>query len=158
MNELQFLARDEADTQRLGRILAQRLPPRITVALCGTLGAGKTRLVQAVAVACGVEPERVVSPTFTLCHEYRGDRPIYHLDLYRIRDEDELLQLGFEEYFDSDAITFVEWADRFPDQLPRARLEIQIDVLDATARRFHLRSTTTDLDAVLQGVADRLAH
>src|SRR5688572_16392277 len=117
MTSLAFIAHEEADTKRLGAALAAVLPDGTTVALCGTLGAGKTRLVQAVAKACGVTGE-VVSPTFTLCHEYQGERTIYHLDAYRVRDDDEFLQLGVEEYFDSPALTFVEWGDRVINCLP----------------------------------------
>ena len=150
MKPLQFVAHNEQDTRRLGALLAELLPCGTTVALCGTLGAGKTRLVQAVAVACGVEPDRVVSPTFTLCHEYPAAHPLYHLDLYRIADEDELAALGLEEYFESDGVTFVEWADRFPQQLPLARLEIRIEILDMSSRRFSISSTTKDHQAIVQ--------
>jgi tRNA threonylcarbamoyladenosine biosynthesis protein TsaE len=156
MDPLQFVARSEQDTQRLGSLLAQLLPPGTVVALCGTLGAGKTRLVQAAALASGVEPDRVVSPTFTLCHEYQGDRPVYHVDLYRIADEDELAELGLEEYFESDGVTFVEWADRFPQQLPHARLEVQIEILEISSRRFSIHGTTVDCDAIVQRLANRL--
>ena len=89
MNELVFDATDETATERFGSSLAAILPPGTTVALCGTLGAGKTRLVQAIAVAYGVPREQVVSPTFVLCQQYHGAREINHLDAYRIRDEDE---------------------------------------------------------------------
>jgi tRNA threonylcarbamoyladenosine biosynthesis protein TsaE len=123
-------------TERLGRALAEVLPPGTTVALCGTLGAGKTRLVQAIAAACGVPREEVVSPTFVLCHEYHGTRDIYHLDAYRLRDDDEFLELGPEEYFASPGLTLIEWADRVIDCLPRERIEIRIEVTGPEARRF----------------------
>jgi tRNA threonylcarbamoyladenosine biosynthesis protein TsaE len=76
MNEYRFLANSESDTRRLGAALARSLPAGTTVALIGTLGAGKTRLVQAVATACGVPPETVVSPTFVLCQEDHGSPSI----------------------------------------------------------------------------------
>jgi tRNA threonylcarbamoyladenosine biosynthesis protein TsaE len=138
MHEFVFQADDESDTQRLGAALARTLPSGTTVALIGTLGAGKTRLVQALATACGVPPETVVSPTFVLCHEYHGQRSLYHLDAYRLKDDDEFLQLGPEEYFESDGITLIEWADRVLNCLPPQRLEIHIDVVGHTARRFRL--------------------
>jgi tRNA threonylcarbamoyladenosine biosynthesis protein TsaE len=138
MNEFLFLANDEFETQRLGAALAQALPPGTTVALIGTLGAGKTRLVQALAAACGVPPKTVVSPTFVLCQEYHGQRTLYHLDAYRLKDDDEFLQLGPEEYFASDGITLVEWGDRVIACLPPQRLEIHIEVVGDTARQFRL--------------------
>ncbi|MEN6556898.1 MAG: tRNA (adenosine(37)-N6)-threonylcarbamoyltransferase complex ATPase subunit type 1 TsaE, partial [Thermoguttaceae bacterium] len=95
-----FDAVEESDTARLGAALAEVLPNGTTVALCGTLGAGKTRLVQALAEASGVERRQVLSPTFVLIQEYHGRRSLYHIDAYRLRDADEFLALGPEEYFD----------------------------------------------------------
>src|SRR5262245_39032142 len=100
MSEFVFEAADEGATECLGAALAAALPAGVTVALCGTLGAGKTRLVQAIAAACGVPRDEVVSPTFVLCQQYHGSREINHLDAYRIADEDEFRELGVEELFD----------------------------------------------------------
>jgi tRNA threonylcarbamoyladenosine biosynthesis protein TsaE len=136
MTNFVFDAADESETAALGAAIAAALPPRTTVALCGTLGAGKTRLVQAVAAALGVERRNVVSPTFVLVQEYHGRRDIYHIDAYRLRDEDEFLALGPEEFFASDALVFVEWADRVEKCLPRDRVEICIEVIGAESRRF----------------------
>ena len=90
MNELVFDAASEEDTDRFGAAVAAAVAPGTTIALCGTLGAGKTRLTQAIAAAYGVPREEVVSPTFVLCQQYRGTRTIQHLDAYRLHDEDEL--------------------------------------------------------------------
>ncbi|MEX0977362.1 MAG: tRNA (adenosine(37)-N6)-threonylcarbamoyltransferase complex ATPase subunit type 1 TsaE, partial [Pirellulales bacterium] len=130
-----FRSSAEADTERLGRALAEALPHGV-VALDGPLGAGKTRLVQAVAAAAGVDRRDVVSPTFVLVHEYRGSRPIYHLDAYRLRDEDEFLQLGADEYFAPPNLVLVEWAARVERCLPRDRIDITIDVLSDHEREF----------------------
>jgi len=138
MNDFRFLAKSEEDTRRLGRALAEVLPAGTTVALVGTLGAGKTRLVQAIAEACGVPADTVVSPTFVLCQEYHGRRTVYHMDAYRLRDDDEFLQLGPEEYFESDGITLIEWADRVIDCLPPDRIEIHIKVAGQTSREFEI--------------------
>jgi tRNA threonylcarbamoyladenosine biosynthesis protein TsaE len=129
-------ASDEAATVALGRALAASLPPRSVVALIGPLGAGKTRLVQAVAEAAGIDPREVISPTFVLIHEYQGRLPIYHFDAYRLRDEEEFLRLGPEEYFEREGWTFIEWADRVANCLPRERLEIHIDPTGASSRRI----------------------
>jgi len=131
-----FDAHDESGTIALGRALAESLLPRAVVALNGPLGAGKTRLVQAVAEAIGIDPRDVVSPTFVLIHEYQGRVPIYHFDTYRLRDDDEFLQLGPEEYFERPGWSFIEWADRVERCLPRERLEIRIEPTGPTARRF----------------------
>jgi tRNA threonylcarbamoyladenosine biosynthesis protein TsaE len=131
---------DERDTQQLGAALAAAVPPRTVIGLIGTLGAGKTRLVQAVAAALGVPPRNVTSPTFVLVNEYTGGRmPVYHFDTYRLKDEDEFLALGPDEYFESSGITFVEWADRVTELLPEERLELTMEVTGETQRRVMLQ-------------------
>lgn len=134
--QFSFIAADESATAAFGRTLADQLPPGAVVGLCGPLGAGKTRLVQAVAEAAGVDPRLVLSPTYVLIHEYQGRLPIYHFDAYRLRDEDEFLHLGPEEYFGGAGWTFIEWADRVAVCLPRERLEIHIEPIGATTRKF----------------------
>lgn len=108
------------------------------VALIGTLGAGKTRLVQGVAAALGVQRSDVTSPTFVLINEYSGRLPIYHFDAYRLRDDDEFLALGPDEYFESAGVTFVEWADRVPACLPDDRLEIHCRATGQQEREFQI--------------------
>ena len=138
MKRFTYEADGETATAALGTALAGVLPDGSVVALCGTLGAGKTRLVQAVAEASGVDRRDVQSPTFVLIHEYQGTRPIYHVDAYRLRDESEFLDLGPEEYFESEGLTLVEWADRVEACLPRERIEIRIDVTGPNSRRFDI--------------------
>jgi tRNA threonylcarbamoyladenosine biosynthesis protein TsaE len=139
MSELVFDVADETATDRFGAALAAALAPGTTVALCGTLGAGKTRLVQAIAAACGIPRDEVVSPTFVLHQQYRGSRTINHLDAYRVRDENEFRELGIEELLASDAITIIEWADRVAGILPDDHVRIDIEVTGATSRRFRVR-------------------
>jgi tRNA threonylcarbamoyladenosine biosynthesis protein TsaE len=153
-----FEAGDEGATAALGRALAGLLPDGSVVALCGTLGAGKTRLVQAVAEASGVRDQDVVSPTFVLVREYHGDRPIYHLDAYRLRDEDEFDALGPEEYFEGDGVTLVEWADRVEGSLPEERLEIQIAVTGPQSRRFEITARGEKHEEVVRRLRDALSE
>jgi tRNA threonylcarbamoyladenosine biosynthesis protein TsaE len=145
-----------ADTGALGAALADALPDGSVVALSGTLGAGKTQLVQAVAAATGVNPRDVTSPTFVLINEYHGRRAIYHFDAYRIKDDDEFLQLGPEEYFDGQGLTFVEWAERVADCLPTERLEIQIAVLSDTARRFDVTAVGVGYESVVRRLSEQI--
>ncbi|GHT20535.1 tRNA (adenosine(37)-N6)-threonylcarbamoyltransferase complex ATPase subunit type 1 TsaE [Planctomycetales bacterium] len=127
-----------AATDRLGQLLAENLPDGSVIVLIGTLGAGKTRLVQAVAEQSGIEPGTVSSPTFVLLHEYEGHRPIYHFDAYRLENEEEFRRLGPDDYFEGTGLTFVEWGDKFPNILPKNRLEIQIEITGETTRRVIL--------------------
>jgi tRNA threonylcarbamoyladenosine biosynthesis protein TsaE len=156
MAEFVFHSHSEADTERLGAALARVLPPGTTIALIGTLGAGKTRLVQAVAAACGVPREAATSPTFVLVNEYRGTRPIYHFDAYRLRDEDEFIELGPEEYFESDGLTFVEWADRVENCMPRERVVIACEAVGETERRFFISAQGVQLRRAVISISDAL--
>jgi tRNA threonylcarbamoyladenosine biosynthesis protein TsaE len=152
---LTIYANNERDTERLGAALADVLPLGTVVGLIGTLGAGKTRLVQAVATALGVPAGTVTSPTFVLVNEYRSGRiPVFHFDTYRLKDEDEFLALGPDEYFESNGLTFVEWSDRVAALLPKVRIEITIHVIDDTKRRITIDASSPELiDAVSRVVA-----
>ncbi|MDZ4656722.1 MAG: tRNA (adenosine(37)-N6)-threonylcarbamoyltransferase complex ATPase subunit type 1 TsaE [Bythopirellula sp.] len=155
MSSFYFPANSEADTDRLGEWLAEVLPAGSVVALVGTLGAGKTRLVQAVAAALGVPRDEITSPTFVLVNEYLGGRlPVYHFDTYRLRDEDEFLELGPEEYFTGQGITFVEWADRFEKFLPAGYLKIEIVPVGATEREFTISATAAEYESVIQSLEE----
>jgi tRNA threonylcarbamoyladenosine biosynthesis protein TsaE len=153
MSPIVYTAENEAATAVLGHALAEVLPPGTTVALCGTLGAGKTRLVQAIAEALGVNRRDVVSPTFVLVQEYHGRRTIYHIDAYRLRDDDEFQQLGPDEYFESDGLVLIEWADRIEHSLPRDYVEICVEVTGAESRRFTIRAVGRRYEEVLRRLA-----
>ena len=152
MTHYAYLSQNEADTEKLGTALADILPSGTVVALIGTLGAGKTRLVQAFAAAHGVPRDAATSPTFVLVNEYQGRLPIYHFDAYRLRDDDEFIELGPEEYFESSGVTFVEWADRVERCLPRDYLEIRCEAVGETERRFTLRGTSQQIQAIVEQV------
>lgn len=135
-----YESHDEQGTARFGEALAVALPEHAVIALNGTLGAGKTRLVQALAAALGVDRRDVISPTFVLVQEYQGRRPIYHFDAYRLANEDEFWALGPDEYFAAPGVTVIEWAERVAGCLPAERLEISIEVTGPTSRRFFCRA------------------
>lgn len=144
------LSFDEMD--QLGALLAKTLPDGAVVGLIGTLGAGKTRLTQAIAAACGVDPTEVTSPTFVLIQEYYGDRNLYHFDLYRLDRDVEFQNLGPDEYFESDGITLLEWADKFEHLLPLERVTIQIDIVSSTARRVTISAVGAKYTAFLDAM------
>ncbi len=140
--EWQFDSQSEDDTSVLGAHLARILEPGTVVALNGNLGAGKTRLVQAIAAGLGVDRRNVSSPTFILIQEYEGRVPLYHIDTYRLRDSDEFLELGADEILSSDqSICLIEWADRVADVLPADMLTVSIDFTGPLSRRFHFRGS-----------------
>ncbi len=133
-----FSARDEADTEGLGRALGAALDCGGVVALIGPLGAGKTRLVQSIATALGVDRRTVNSPTFVLVQEYAAPLPVFHCDTYRLCNVSEFLDLGVDEMFESGGVCLIEWADRVNEVLPADRLQIEIEVTGATFREFRL--------------------
>jgi tRNA threonylcarbamoyladenosine biosynthesis protein TsaE len=137
-SEITIELSSETATQQLGRALGAAAQPGLVVALVGNLGAGKTRFVQAAAEGLDVPREAVNSPTFVLIHEYEGRLPVYHFDTYRLRDVDEFLELGADEYMSSDGVCFIEWADRMKEVLPRDRLTVQFEITGELSRRVRL--------------------
>ena len=135
-HEFRFASSSEAETLRLGRELARVLSPGDVISLQGQLGAGKTRLVQSIAAELGCQNAFVVSPTFTLIHEYDGRLPVYHVDAYRLKDSEEFLDMGGGELLNGDGVCLIEWADRIRDLLPKDHLRIEIDVTGESARVF----------------------
>jgi tRNA threonylcarbamoyladenosine biosynthesis protein TsaE len=137
-----FESRSVADTHKLARHLLKQLPGRAVLALHGDLGSGKTCFVQGLAAALEID-QPVTSPTFTLIHEYQGARPLVHVDLYRLRDSGDALNLGIEEYFDTDGIAAIEWAERAEDVFPGHTIHLHFEALsDLHARRITIRSPT----------------
>lgn len=118
--------KSEEETRALGRELAEGLKAGDIVALTGDLGTGKTALTRYIAEALGVK-EPVTSPTFTIVREHKDGRlPLYHFDVYRVYDPDELYEIGFEEYLFGGGVCIIEWADLIEDLLPAGTLIINI--------------------------------
>ncbi len=136
-------------------MLAEHLEPGTVIALNGNLGAGKTRLVQAIAAAMGVDRSEVNSPTFVLIQEYRGRLPLYHFDTYRLKDTDEFLELGADDLLYADGVCLIEWANKVIDVLPRDLLQIEIAHTTETTRTFHFKGqgiiSTKIINALKQG-------
>ena len=134
------------ETRALAARLAKRLAPGTVLAMEGNLGSGKTCFVKGLARGLSIR-EPVTSPTFTIVHEHRGRLPLYHIDLYRIRSEDEALALGIEEYLESDGVAAIEWSERIANLL--------------TETTVHVRFTRTGPETrhiVLSGPASLLVH
>ncbi len=126
------------ETFELGRALAAELRPGAVLALAGDLGAGKTHFTKGLAAGLGVETD-VTSPTFTLVHEYPGGRlPLAHIDLYRLEEPGEALDIGLDDYLYGDGVTVIEWADKFEALIPKEARWVRFRVLEGDDREITL--------------------
>ena len=118
---------NEPDTGRLGEALAQAAKPGQIYCLEGDLGVGKTVFTQGYAHGLGIEGP-VTSPTFTIVQEYEEGRlPLYHFDVYRLADPEELEEIGYEEYFFGEGVCLIEWPSRVEELIPEDALRITIE-------------------------------
>jgi len=131
----------EKETEQIGEAIGQAAEAGTVVALIGDLGTGKTTLTKSIAKGLGVT-ETVTSPTFNIIREYKSGRiPLYHFDVYRIGDPDEMFELGYEEYFYGDGICVVEWADIIEELLPEDAVIIRIERgADEEEREYRIES------------------
>ncbi len=125
-----------AQTWKTGELLGALLKPGDTVCLYGDLGAGKTSFSYGIALGLEVQTKYITSPTFTFVNEYQGRVPFYHIDLYRLTDPNELENIGFDDYIDSDGVTVIEWAERAEDELPVESLSVYLSYVDDHSREI----------------------
>ena len=142
---------DAAATHALGRRIGDAAEDGLTLALDGELGAGKTSLAQGVGAALGVRGP-VTSPTFQLLFVHDDGRlPLYHADLYRLGDESELVELGFDEILGRVGVSIIEWASRFPEVLPDDHLHLELRY-EGDGRHVRARATGPRSRRVLEGL------
>ena len=131
-----FEVGDKDDTIKLAEVAGKYIKEGTTLLLIGNLGAGKTFFSKYLIKTLGVE-EEVTSPTFNLMNIYEGICPIYHFDLYRLENTEELFDIGFYEYLDSDeGIVLVEWADKFMDEMPENAVTVKFKITDLNEREI----------------------
>jgi tRNA threonylcarbamoyladenosine biosynthesis protein TsaE len=116
----------QEEVSRIGRIIGENLVSGLTVALYGQLGAGKTYMIKAICGGLGVR-EPVTSPTFTIVNNYEGRFPVFHVDLYRMTGEGDLLELGLEEIMGGEGVCLFEWPEKASDYLESPRLDVEIE-------------------------------
>jgi tRNA threonylcarbamoyladenosine biosynthesis protein TsaE len=150
-NSLTIVVTSEADTARVGQALADMVTPSVVIGLVGPLGAGKTRLVRAIAEALGVDPLAISSPTFVLIHEYDGRLPVYHFDAYRLKTPEAFQDLGVTDYWGGDGVCLVEWADLVRELLPQDCWTITLEPTGPTSRtvRIELPSSYSNVASQL---------
>ncbi len=120
-----LLSSSASETFEWGRRLGEVLSPPVVICLFGELGGGKTTFIKGlVQGAAQIDPSLVQSPTFTYLNIYEGSPPIYHFDLYRLREAEDFLRMGFDEYFEAEGICCIEWSERIASLLPPQALSI----------------------------------
>lgn len=137
MNEVIYdiISNSEDETRGIVGRARKLFLPGTVVALNGNLGSGKTLFVKEAAKLFGITD--VDSPTFTIVNEYFGEVKVNHIDFYRIKKFEELIDIGIYDYInETEAVNFIEWADMFPEALPEDRLEIVFEILGEGKRRI----------------------
>lgn len=127
------------ETLQAGRIFAATLKQGDVVCLEGDLGAGKTHFVKGMASSFGIDEATVSSPTFTLINEYKGGTlPLYHFDAYRLKSEQEALEIGTEEYLYGDGVSVIEWPSKISGLLPEDAIRVEITHQGDNSRTIHI--------------------
>lgn len=114
---MEHLSHNVAETEALGTALAKHLHAGSVIAYLGDLGAGKTAFTRGLARGLGCTG-RVTSPTFTIVNEYEGHLPLFHFDMYRLGDADELFDIGWDDYLSRGGVCAVEWSERITQEIP----------------------------------------
>jgi tRNA threonylcarbamoyladenosine biosynthesis protein TsaE len=124
---VEIISRSVSDTLNIGKVIAKNLQKGDIICLFGELGSGKTVLAKGIAEGLGIKKNRIVSPSFVLIREHsQGRLPLYHFDLYRLKNPKDIAAIGYEEYFYSEGVSVIEWADRLKSLLPREFLKIEL--------------------------------
>lgn len=131
----ELVSRNPADTRRLGKQIGELANAGDVYLLTGNLGAGKTCLTQGIAEGLGIK-EYTLSPSFVIMRELYGRLPLYHSDLYRLENLEEIADLGLDDYFYGNGVCVVEWAERAFELLPPEHILIRIEHINENQRRF----------------------
>ena len=147
-----FESENEKNTIDLGKRIAELVKSGQIILLKGELGTGKTRLVQGIASRLKIE-NQVTSPTYNLINEYRGKLSLYHMDLYRIDDEFELYNIGFEDYLYRDGIIVIEWPEIALNLIPDDFLLLEFKVIANKKRKIKISGVGVQSEKILKGLS-----
>lgn len=152
---MQFIASKAEETEALGQKIGRLMLPGDVITLSGDLGSGKTCFVRgAMRSLAPSDPDQASSPTYAILHEYSGKFPVYHFDLYRISGQDELFELGFNEYLNGTGACILEWPENGGEVIPPERLEIRFEHMGEDCRRITLIPHGTAAKTLLSQLDD----
>jgi len=132
-----IISNSEAETIQEGEKLGGALTPGAVVALYGGLGAGKTAFIRGLASGLGIKTN-VSSPTFTIVNEYPGSIALYHFDMYRLENANELFDIGWDDYLERGGVCAVEWSEKVPGAFPPGTLAVSLENLGGNTRRIEI--------------------
>lgn len=138
-------------TRDIGEKLGRGLKKGDIVALIGELGSGKTCFTQGLMKGLGVKDHKITSPSFVLINEYKGILPVYHFDIYRLNNVNEVIDLGYEEYFYGSGVTIIEWADKIEELLPVDCIRVKLRIVGSDEREINIRHRDSNRDRQLGG-------
>ncbi|MCL2627120.1 MAG: tRNA (adenosine(37)-N6)-threonylcarbamoyltransferase complex ATPase subunit type 1 TsaE [Oscillospiraceae bacterium] len=139
-----IITKSELETVREGEKLGKTLKPGAVVALYGELGAGKTAFTRGLAQGLGINMS-VSSPTFTIVNEYLGDTALFHFDMYRLEKEDELFDIGWDDYHDRGGVCVVEWSEKVPGAFPPDTITVRFNILGDNERQIGITAAGGDI-------------
>ncbi len=148
--DYKYTSRSEMDTMQLAENIESEKFPGMIICLDGELGSGKTVFVKGFAKSLGIV-ENITSPSFNIVKEYEnGEMVLNHMDVYRLEDSD--VTIGFNDYFNGDNVTIIEWAELIKDKLPEERLEIKFKIVDENTRIITLKPYGQKYEDVVNSV------
>jgi len=148
-----IITNNEKETKKIGKLLGDNVQPGQIILLKGDLGSGKTRFVKGIAASLNSTNE-VSSPTYNLINEYPGKMTLYHMDLYRLDNENDLLNIGFEDYLYRDGIIAIEWPELAYDFLPADFLLINFEIVSENKRKLKLKAKGEKSKNLMKGLAE----
>jgi len=157
VSSLQITTGSPDETEALGACIGSLLTPGSFLALKGDLGGGKTCLTRGVVASLAPQSAHLVaSPTYAIMNCYHGSTPVYHFDFYRLTGDDDIADLGFEEYFYGDGVCVVEWSERLAELMPADALTLLFEYGEGDRRRITITSAGQKSDTVLELLAEKL--
>lgn len=151
MSDLQITTNSPGETEQLGSTLGSLLSTGSFLALRGDLGGGKTCLARGVVTSLAPQSTHLVaSPTYAIMNCYPGSVPVYHFDFYRLNGDDDIAELGFEEYFYGDGVCIVEWSERLVELMPSDVLTLLFEYSGGDQRLITITSSGLKSDVVLE--------
>lgn len=141
----------EGETRKLGEVIGSCLDQGDIVALIGDLGAGKTCMTKGLAKSLGVSDQyEITSPTFTIINEYPGIMAFWHVDAYRLESSREMIDAGFEDFFNSGGVVVIEWAEKILDILPPNALFVTFEYVDETTRIVRMSGQESVINQIME--------